>query len=140
MEINVKQDCTEVDWKSVSETLKAVGMAYHDPDTHKRAFEASHATVFIYHADQLVGFGRAISDGVYQAAIYDCAILPDFQRKGLGAKIMKAIFAKIQHCNVILYASPGKEEFYKKHGFRKMKTGMAYFTNSESMKQRGFTD
>jgi hypothetical protein len=28
MELNVKQDCTEVDWISVSEILKCVGMAH----------------------------------------------------------------------------------------------------------------
>ena len=79
MELNIKQDCIGVDWSAVSEILKTVGMAYHEPDTHRRAFEASYATVFIYRAGHLIGFGRAISDGVYQAAIYDCAVLPEFQ-------------------------------------------------------------
>ena len=32
----------------------------------------------------MIGFGRAISDGTYQAAIYDVAVNPDFQKKGLG--------------------------------------------------------
>ena len=72
MEFDLKQDCTGVDWKVVSDTLKRVGMAYYEPDLHKKAFEASHTTVFIYHDDRLIGFGRAISDGFYQAAIYDC--------------------------------------------------------------------
>ena len=140
MEIEVKRDCVGVDWKTVSETLKSVGMAYHKPDMHRRAFEASHATVFVYHAGQLIGFGRAISDGVYQAAIYDCAVLPEFQGKGLGTTIMKNIMAKVSHCNVILYASPGKEGFYQTHGFRKMKTGMAHFKEGVAMRKRGFTE
>ena len=71
MEIDVKQDCAGVDWKAVSETLKCVGMAYYEFDVHKRAFEASHATVFVEHAEELIGFGRAIFDGIYQAAVYD---------------------------------------------------------------------
>jgi len=81
MEVEIKLDCTGVDWKAVSETLKRVGMAYCEPDMHRRAFEASHTTVFVYHAEQLIGFGRAISDGVYQAAVYDCAVLPEFPRQ-----------------------------------------------------------
>jgi hypothetical protein len=36
MEVTVSQDCAGVDWKAVSETLKSVGMAYHDPDMHRR--------------------------------------------------------------------------------------------------------
>jgi hypothetical protein len=61
MEVDVKQECTGVNWKTVSETLKCVGMAYYEPDVHRRAFEASHTTVLVYHGDRLVGFGRALS-------------------------------------------------------------------------------
>lgn len=140
METDVKQDCVGVNWETVSETLKMVGMAYHDPDVHKRAFEASHTTVFVYHADRLIGFGRAISDGAYQAAVYDCAVLHDFQGQGIGRTIMDTILSRLSHCNVILYASPGKEGFYQKHGFMKMKTGMARFMKSEAMRGHGFTE
>ena len=140
MDVDIKRDCTEVDWKTVSETLKSVGMAYYEADVHRKAFEASHTTVFVYHADQLIGFGRAISDGFYQAAIYDCAVRPEFQGEGVGKIIMNKILSRISHCNVILYASPGKEGFYRTHGFRKMKTGMAFFKQGESMRARGFTE
>jgi len=122
MEVDVKQDCIGVDWKTVSETLKSVEMAYCEPDVHRKAFEASHTTVFVYHADRLIGFGRAISDGAYQATIYDCAVLPEFQGKGVGTTIMKNILPRISHCNVILYATPGKEGFYQTLGFLRMKT------------------
>jgi ribosomal protein S18 acetylase RimI-like enzyme len=88
----------------------------------------------------LIGFGRAISDGAYQAALYDCAVVEEFQGKGIGNIIMNNILSQLSHCNVILYASPGKEGFYQKHGFKKMKTGMAHFINSESMSERGFTE
>jgi ribosomal protein S18 acetylase RimI-like enzyme len=140
MDVDIKQDCTEVDWKAVSKTLKSVGMAHHQPDVHKQAFEASYTTVFVYHAGNLIGFGRAISDGAYQAAVYDCAVVEEFQGKGIGNIIMKNILSQLSHCNIILYASPGKEGFYQKHGFKKMKTGMAHFINSESMSERGFTE
>ena len=140
MDVDVKMDCVGVDWKVVSEILKCAGMAYHDPDLHRRAFEASHTTVFVYYTNRLIGFGRAISDGVYQAAIYDCAILPELQGKGIGTTIMKNILPRISHCNIILYASPGKEGFYQKHGFRKMKTGMALFKNSDAKRISGFTE
>ena len=140
MEIDIRYDCSGIDWTTVSETLKRAGMAYDEPDIHRRAFEASHTTVFAYHAGQLIGFGRAISDGVYQAAVYDVAVAPEFQRKGIGTAIMKNILARLSLCNIILYASPGKEEFYKTLGLRKMKTGMALFRKATAMAARGFTD
>jgi ribosomal protein S18 acetylase RimI-like enzyme len=136
----IKSDCSGVDWKTVSETLKGVGMAYDEPDVHRRAFEASHTTVFVYCADQLIGFGRAISDGVYQAAIYDVAVLPEFQGRGIGKTIIENILDRVSNCNIILYASPGKEGFYRTLGFRGMKTGMAIFKNSSAMVDKGFTE
>jgi GNAT superfamily N-acetyltransferase len=140
MEISIKQDCAGVDWMAVREILKRAGMAYHEPDMHRRAFEASHTVVFVYQADRLIGFGRAISDGVYQAALYDFAVLPEFQAKGIGSAILQTVMSGIPHCNAILYASPGKEGFYQKHGFRMMRTGMARFIKSEAMRERGFTE
>lgn len=140
MNLQIKKDCRNVDWKIVSETLKSVNMGYHDPEVHRKAFEASHTTIFIYDSDNLIGFGRAISDGVYQAAVYDCAVNPEFQGKGIGKLIVQEIMQQVSNCTIILYASPGKEGFYQKHGFRKMKTGMALFTKAEKMKNLGFTE
>lgn len=140
MEIDVVYDCSKTDWKVVSETLKRVGMAFEEPEIHRKAFEASHTAVFIYRAGELIGFGRAISDGAYQAAVYDLAVIPEFQKMGVGKIIMQKIMERLTGCNVILYAAPGKEEFYRKLGLRKMKTGMALFRNPQKMKDRGFTD
>ena len=138
--IAIKYECHHVDWKKIPEILKSVGMACHSPERHQLAFEASYCTVFLYDDDRLIGFGRAISDGAYQAAVYDCAVIEEYQGHGLGKLIVQKLLAKVPGCNVILYASPGKEGFYEKQGFRKMKTGMAYFTNRDRMKERGFTD
>jgi len=59
-------------------------MAFYKPDVQKKAFEASHTTIFIYHASTLIGLGRALSDGAYQAAVYDCAACPEYQGKGIA--------------------------------------------------------
>lgn len=140
MRLEIKFDCSGVDWELVSQTLKRVGMAYHHPDIHKKAFENSHTAVFVYGDGQLIGFGRAISDGAYQAAVYDVAVIPEFQGQGIGRSIMTNIETRLSHCNIILYASPGKEDFYRKLGWRKMKTGMALFTDPEQKTKKGFTE
>lgn len=136
----VLNDLARVDWDEVAATLERVGMAHHAPEAHRRAFEASHTTVFVYDGERLAGFGRAISDGVYQAAIYDVAVQPEQQGKGLGRLIVQRILENLPGCGVILYASPGKEDFYRKLGFRLMKTGMALFTRPQAMAEKGFTE
>jgi GNAT superfamily N-acetyltransferase len=140
MKIEVKYDCQNIDWEKVSEILKSVGMTYYSPEKHKAAFESSYCTIFLYDNDRLVGFGRAISDRAYQAAVYDCAVVEEYQGHGFGKLIMQEILSKLPACNVILYASPGKEAFYEKQGFKRMKTGMACFINREYMAKRGFTE
>lgn len=140
MDFELRYDCEGVDWQKVSDTLKSVGMGHHEAEKHETAFRASHTTVFLYHGDELVGFGRALSDGVYQAAVYDVAVATKFQGQGLGRKIMDNILSRVSHCNIILYASPGKEGFYERLQFRRMKTGMARFTNGQAMQAKGFTE
>lgn len=133
--LTIENDCSEIDWIYIHKCLKNVGMAHYTPEMHRKAFEASYATVFVYENNQLLGFGRAISDGEYQAAIYDVAVLPACQGKGVGKIIMKELLNQLPNCNIILYATPGMEGFYKKLGFAAMKTGMALFTTAEAMEK-----
>lgn len=140
MKLRIQHNCENINWANVTEILKTVGMSYHQGEVHKKAFENSHTVIFIFDDEKLIGFGRAISDGVYQAAIYDLAVLPEYQGKKIGSTILENILENLPNCNVILYASPGKEHFYEKMYFRKMKTGMGLFLNVERMEQRGFID
>ena len=140
MTIKIKHNCDEIDWDLIAGILEKVGMAHHAPEIHAKAFQASHTTIFIFDDDKMIGFGRAISDGAYQAAIYDCAVLPEYQGQKIGTLIMEHILKQLEGCNVLLYASPGKEGFYQKQGFSRMKTGMARFVTEKSMRDKGFIE
>jgi len=139
-EISSQFDCQGINWANVVELLTSVGMRSYTPAEHQRAFEASHSVVFLFYGDKLVGFGRAISDGVYQAALYDFAVSVEYQGLGIGKYLLELILDRIGHCNVILFASPGKELFYAKSGFRRMKTGMALFTDADRKLSAGFIE
>ncbi len=140
MNLRLQLDTKNINWDLVVETLQKVGMAYYSGEVHMRAFMNSRTVVFVFDEEALIGFGRAISDGEYQAAIYDVAVHPDYQGKGIGRLIIQTIVEKNPTCNFILYASPGKERFYEKEDFKRMKTGMALFLNSERMREKGFTE
>ncbi len=140
MGLRIENEATNVNWDNVVEILKKVGMSYHSSEIHKRAFTNSYSVVFVFDNETLIAFGRAISDGEYQAAIYDVAVLPTYQGHGIGRLIVQNLEKKMPNCNFILYASPGKEKFYEKENFRKMKTGMALFVDGEKMQIKGFTE
>ncbi len=63
MKLKIETDCSGIEWKTIAESLKKASMAYHEPEVHKRAFEASRTTVFIYGDSPLIGFGRGIAPG-----------------------------------------------------------------------------
>jgi len=140
MNIRIKNNCENIDWCEVRNLLKSAGMSYFDPETHKASFLNSSSVVFLFDGDSLVGMGRAISDKVRHGAIYDVAIDQNYQGKGLGKIVIETILKSLPNCNFILYASPGKEGFYEKLGFGKLKTGMGYFIDSDRMKSKGFIE
>jgi len=139
MELRIQEDCENIDWYQVREHLKLVGMGYHKPESHRQAFLNSFCVVFVLVHDKLIGFGRAVSDGAYQAAVYDVVVIPAYQRRGIGKLIMERILKKVSNCNIILYANIDREAFYEKFGFRLMNTAMAKFLRPEIMKEKGFT-
>lgn len=138
MNLRVQFDTLNINWDLVVEILQQVSMASYTGEIHKKAFNNSYAVIFVFDDKNLIGFGRAISDGAYQAAIYDVAVLPAYQGKGIGKMILDSIVKRCPNFNFILYAAPGKEKFYEKEKFRKMKTGMALFTDNEKMETKGF--
>lgn len=137
--IRFQYNCSNVDWDHVSSILESVNMAHFEGKVHRTAFENSCTVIFAYNDDELIGFGRAISDRAYQAAIFDVAVSQAYQGRGLGRMIVNSILKSIPQCNFILYASPGKEGFYENLDFKRMKTGMALFRDADKMQIRGFT-
>jgi ribosomal protein S18 acetylase RimI-like enzyme len=140
MNLIFRTDTAGIDWGLVVAILRDTGMANYTAERHKRAFENSHTVVFVFDSEKMIGFGRALSDGAYQAAIYDVAVLPEYQGKSVGKIIVDKIVQNCRDCSFILYAAPGKEGFYEKLNFRRLKTGMALFTSQEKMMIRGFTE
>lgn len=140
MQYRIQKKCDNIDWKAVCKILQEAGLATHSMELTRKAFENSFVVIFVFDDNLLIGVGRAISDGAYQAAIYDIAVLPTYQGKKVGRLIVDEINRELPEINIILYASPGKESFYSKIGYCKMLTGMAKFDNESVMREKGFID
>lgn len=140
VEYKIVTDCHDIDFEKVREVLKKAGLAARPVEIIEKAFKNSYICVFILYGNNPVGVGRAISDGAYEAGVYDIAVMPEYQGKGLGKVIMDEICKSLHNMNIILYAMPGVEDFYKKKGFAKMLTGMIRFINADLMRSRGFIE
>ena len=101
----------------------------------------SHTVCSAYADGRIIGFGRALSDGEYQSAIYDVVVLPEFQNRGVGRSIMEALLEQLpKNAPVLIYAAPGKQDFYRKFGFGNLKTGMGLFPNPAMSRAKGYLE
>jgi ribosomal protein S18 acetylase RimI-like enzyme len=132
----------ELDWEELSALFDAC-----PPMGNKRAadlqtaFGNSMFRCFVRDDGKLVGVGRALADGVYAAYIGDIAVLPAWRGIGLGKRIVAELLRLAAgHKKIILYSVPGSEAFYRKFGFRSMRTAMAIFENQHVAMERGYVD
>ena len=73
-----------------------------------------------YDGEQLVGFGRVVSDLVLHAMIYDMIVLPAYQGQGIGGEILDRLVDKCLQSgirDIQLFCARGKRDFYEKRGF-----------------------
>ena len=132
-------ETVEVDWNELSELYRLAPLGDKPPASLTTVFTNSMFKCFVHADGRLLGAGRVLADGVDCAYICDVAVLPSHQGTGLG----KAIVARLvslsnRHRKIILYAVPGKEDFYRKLGFKRMRTAMAIFENQALALDRGY--
>ena len=95
--------------------------------------------LFVYEDTELVAAGRALADGADCSYLCDIAVVPKHQGTGLGKQVVERLIEVSRgHKKVILYAVPGKEPFYRKFGFLRMKTAMAIFENQQQQLESGY--
>jgi aralkylamine N-acetyltransferase len=140
MSVYIKTSTEDVDWERVAWLLKSFGLSGFDANTQEKVFKNSYATAFVYDDEKIIGVGRALSDGICQAAIYNIALDEEYHGKQIGRDIIENLLDQVKGCNVILYTHPQTVAMYEKFGFRRMKTGMAIYQadHLEFMEQMGF--
>ena len=130
-----------LDWNELAALYDAAPLGSKNPSGLKTAFTDSMFKCFVYEGEKLVGVGRALADGVDCSYICDVALLPSHQGLGLGKQIVAKLLALSSgHKKIILYSVPGKELFYKKLGFKRMRTAMAIFEDPAAAFERGYVN
>jgi GNAT superfamily N-acetyltransferase len=91
-----------------------------EADELYEAISSSWYVLSAYDDDDLVGFGRVISDGVLYALVCDLIVKPSYQGQGIGSTLLNKLIARCrtQQIRVVwLFSAKGKSSFYKKFGF-----------------------
>ena len=101
--------------------LKA-GLSRKSEEAAEIGLSNSIFSVVAYFNNLPIGIGRVIGDGGCFFEITDMAVLPEHQKKGVGALIMESLVNYL-HSNapstayVSLMADHGTPHFYQKYGF-----------------------
>ena len=78
--------------------------------------------VIYNYEDNVIGCGRVVGDGGIYFYIQDVIVLPEFQGKGIGKRIMASIMDYLKACAppnafVGLMAAKGVSKFYERYDF-----------------------
>lgn len=139
MTLEWKHSADGLDWEELSALYRAAPLGEKKPLHLQKVFSNSMFQCFVYENKKLVAAGRALADGADCSYICDIAVLPSHQGIGLGKQVVSHLVGMSRdHKKIILYAVPGKEPFYRKFGFLRMKTAMALFENQQQQVERGY--
>lgn len=131
MDIRISSDFSTANLDEMKEIYASVGWTKHTNEIIRQVFEASNVIALVTVDGRMIGFGRALTDGIFNAAIYDVVVHPDFQMQGIAKKIMAFLLDKLRNVSCVhLISTTGNEGFYQKLGLKRIKTGMARYLNS----------
>jgi ribosomal protein S18 acetylase RimI-like enzyme len=130
-----------IDWAELSELYRIAPLGNKSADRLKHTYANSRYKCFVLDGGRIVGAGRVVGDGLDTAYLCDVVVHPERQGEGLGkALVLKLKELSAGHRKIILYANPGKEDFYRKLGFRLMLTAMAIFEDEERAIRTGLVE
>jgi ribosomal protein S18 acetylase RimI-like enzyme len=103
---------------------RAVGWGDVETEAVEIGLQKSLFSVCVTLKNEVVGCGRVIGDGGIYFYVQDIIVLPEFQRKGIGRRIMDAIVEYLKtHARdgafIGLMAAKGVSKFYGRYGFKK---------------------
>ena len=87
----------------------------------RRMLQGSTVVISIWNKSRMVGFGRATSDGIYRAVLWDIVVADDLQGLGLGKRVVKALLENksIKEAQRIYLMTSSSQNFYSQLNFQK---------------------
>lgn len=99
--------------------LMEVGWAHRvgDAESFRKMMEKSDRTVVAWDEQRVVGFGRALCDGVSNGYISMVGVAADRRGQGIGRKLVECLIQDDVNLTWVLRAGRDSEGFWKRMGF-----------------------
>jgi len=107
------------DYEPVRRFLSENGWAHRvaDPERFARMMQGSNCTVVAWDGGRVVGFGRALCDGVSNGYLSMVAVAEDRRGQGIGRELVRRLMGDDPEITWTLRAGRGSEGFWRKMGF-----------------------
>jgi GNAT superfamily N-acetyltransferase len=111
---------TPADYELVRQFLASVGWQHrvNDPEQFRRMIANTDRTVVAWDGSRIVGFARALCDGVSNGYISMVGVAAEQRGQGIGRRLVENLIGNDVHITWILRAGPGSEGFWEKMGFK----------------------
>ena len=106
-----------------AELIASVGWKIRDPQAIRAALDNGLCAVVAETDVGVVGMGRVIGDRGLHYFLADVVVRPEFQRRGIGTAIVRALqefIDRVPHKNTFVgvFAAEGTREFYSRLGYK----------------------
>ncbi len=88
----------------------------------KKCLANSDVIVSLWVRDEIVGFGRALTDGIYRGVLWDIVIDQNYQGKGFGKLIVNSLLSskKIKNTKKLYLMTTNQKVFYSQLDFKEV--------------------
>ena len=94
-----------------------------DKERIKKMFDNSNLIITAWDDTELVGVARSITDWCWSCYLADLAVKPEYQKEGIGKKLIELTKEKVGAQSMVLLLSvPTALAYYPKVGFRKQES------------------
>lgn len=121
-----------VDAADVIELYRDAGLPrpIDDVERIERMFAGSDLVISAWERERLVGLSRSITDGEWSCYLADLAVLREYQRAGVGRKLVDMTRgAAGKESMVLLLSVPEAMEYYPKIGMERLDNAFIYWRN-----------
>jgi predicted N-acetyltransferase YhbS len=96
----------------------------NDKERISKMYTNSNLVVTAWDKDKLVGISRSLTDFCYSCYLSDLAVRKEYQKEGIGKKLIELTKEKIGvQTMLLLLSAPSAMEYYPKIGFLKVENG-----------------
>jgi ribosomal protein S18 acetylase RimI-like enzyme len=115
--------------EEVIELYRSAGLPrpIDDRSRMEQMYAGSNLVVSAWENDRLVGVARSICDGVWSCYLADLAVDPEYQRSGVGRRLVEITReAAGEGSMVLLLSVPGAMDYYPRIGMSKVENGFIF--------------